>query len=188
VNEQPAIVKDLCEHLAQSTVVTDPVLLESYRHDNSPFDASSLPTAVVLPRSTAEVATVLRAASRRGVPVVTRGAGTGLAGGASSTAGCVVLSTRRLDQVIEIDPTDRIAPVQPGVITGELRARVKDRGLFYPPDPGSVDFCTIGGNVATNPVACAASSTASPGIMCLPSRGFLPTGESFTLAGAAARA
>lgn len=150
MDDQPAIVRDLCELLPASCVVTDPALLESYRHDNSPFDASPLPTAVVLPESTAEVAIVLRAASLRGVPVVTRGAGSGLAGGASSTAACVVLSTRRLDQVIEIDPTDRIARVQPGVITGDLRSRVQQRGLFYPPDPGSVDFCTIGGNVATN--------------------------------------
>lgn len=149
-NDQPSIVKDLCELLPADAVVTDPVLLESYRHDNSPFDTSALPTAVVLPRSTSEVATVVRAASLRGVPVVTRGAGSGLAGGASSTAGCVVLSTRRLDEVLEIDPTDRIARVQPGVITGDLRSRVQQHGLFYPPDPGSVDFSTIGGNVATN--------------------------------------
>lgn len=129
---------------------TDPEVMASYSRDQSRFTEHAVPAAVLAPRSTEEVAEVLREAARRGLAVVTRGAGTGLSGGANAQRGSIVLSTHRLDSIVSIDPDEQVAVVQPGVITGHLRAAVLEHGLFYPPDPGSVDSCTIGGNVATN--------------------------------------
>ncbi len=131
-------------------VSDDPDVMLSYARDQSQFTAYALPEAVLGPRNTAEVAAVLHEAARRGLTVAIRGAGTGLSGGANAQPGSVVLSTHRLNRVVDIDPDERIAVVQPGVITGDLRTQVSRHGLWYPPDPGSVDSCSIGGNVATN--------------------------------------
>ena len=84
------------------------------------------------------------------VPVTPRGAGSGMCGGALPVAGGVVLSTERMQRIVEIDPGDLVAVVQPGVITGQLQAAAEAEGLFYPPDPASLEFCSIGGNAATN--------------------------------------
>ena len=96
------------------------------------------------------MAAALAIAHEHRVPVVVRGAGSGLSGAAAAPDGSVVLSTRRLARVLEVDPVERLAVVQPGVVTGDLRAAAAEVGLFYPPDPGSVAFSTVGGNVATN--------------------------------------
>ncbi|WP_231123424.1 FAD-binding oxidoreductase [Nocardioides sambongensis] len=136
--------------LPPGVAVTDPDLIASYLRDESRFTDADRPLAVLTPRTTAEVADCLRACHAAGVPVVTRGAGTGLSGGANGVSGGVVLSLHRMDRILEIDAVERLAVVQPGVVTGALRAAVAERGLFYPPDPGSVASCTIGGNVATN--------------------------------------
>src|SRR5690606_22936627 len=79
-----------------------------------------------------------------------RGAGSGLSGGANAVDGWVVLVTTKLDEIVEIDPDNRLAVVQPGVVNQDLRDAVAKHGLFYPPDPSSYDWCTIGGNLATN--------------------------------------
>ncbi|SDG63146.1 glycolate oxidase [Pseudonocardia oroxyli] len=84
------------------------------------------------------------------MPVVARGAGTGLSGGANAVDGCVVLALDRMDRVLEIDPLERLAVVQPGVVNDDLRAAAAKEGLWYPPDPASSPWSTIGGNVATN--------------------------------------
>ncbi|MGZ4651411.1 MAG: FAD-binding oxidoreductase, partial [Kineosporiaceae bacterium] len=97
-----------------------------------------------------EVRDVVRACLTHGVPVVARGAGTGLSGGANAVDGCVVLSVDRMNRILEIDPLERLAVVQPGVINDDLRAAVAEHGLWYPPDPASSPWSTIGGNVATN--------------------------------------
>jgi glycolate oxidase subunit GlcD len=108
------------------------------------------PSAVVLPRDTDEVARVVRACRRFGVPFVPRGAGTGLSGGAIAMEGGVVIECSRLDRVLAVHPEDRIAVVQPGLLNAALSKVVAPHGLFYAPDPSSQNACTIGGNVGEN--------------------------------------
>src|SRR3990170_273637 len=110
--------------------------------------SSYLPDCVVFPSSAIEVSSVLKAANRFGFPVVPRGAGTGFSGGSLPTEGGVVLSTERMGRIVEIDKKNLTAEVEPGVITADLQDEVEKRGLFYPPDPSSLKFCTIGGNIA----------------------------------------
>jgi len=109
-----------------------------------------MPSAVVLPRDTDEVARVVRACRRFGVPFVPRGAGTGLSGGAIAMEGGVVIECSRLDRVLAVDAVDRIAVVQPGLLNAALSRAVAPHGLFYAPDPSSQNACTIGGNVGEN--------------------------------------
>jgi glycolate oxidase len=111
-------------------------------------DLTYLPDLVVFPGSAAEIAAIVKLANRHRFPVVPRGAGTGRAGGSVPTQGGVVLVMTRLNRILEINPEDMLAVVEPGVVTGVLKRAVAERGLYYPPDPGSADFCTIGGNVA----------------------------------------
>src|SRR4051794_29361705 len=108
------------------------------------------PAAVVLPRTTAEVVAVMKIASRHGVPVVPRGAGSGLAGARNAVDGAITMVMTRMDAVLEGAPADRLAVVQPGVVNKALRDAVAGSGLFYPPDPSSYDWCTIGGNLSQN--------------------------------------
>jgi FAD/FMN-containing dehydrogenase len=108
------------------------------------------PTAVVLPRSRDEVCRSVRACREFGVPFVPRGAGTGLSGGAVAQGGGVVIECSRMDRILEIDPVDRYAVVEPGVVNAELSKTAAPHGLFYAPDPSSQLVCTIGGNVAEN--------------------------------------
>jgi glycolate dehydrogenase FAD-linked subunit len=109
---------------------------------------SHLPDCVVFPESAAEVAQVLRLANELRVPVVPRGGGTGFVGGSVPVQGGIVLSLERMNRIVEVDPADMVAVVEPGVVTAELHRAVEARGLFYPPDPSSAASCTIGGNVA----------------------------------------
>ncbi|MCM3515401.1 FAD-binding oxidoreductase [Nocardioides sp. P86] len=136
--------------LPAGVLIDDPDVVAGYAHDQSRLTERATPSVVLAPRSTAEVQACLRAASAAGVAVVPRGAGSGLVGGANAPAGSAVLSLHRMDRVLEVDPVERLAVVQPGVVTGDLRAAAAGAGLFYPPDPGSVAFCTVGGNVATD--------------------------------------
>lgn len=145
-----ACVAALRSALPAGTVITDPDVTASYTRDQSRLTDAEPPAAVLIPRNTAEVSTCLRLACEHGVPVIARGAGSGLSGAANASGNAVVLSLHRMNAVLEIDEINRVAVVQPGVITADLRAAVATAGLFYPPDPGSVAFCTIGGNVATN--------------------------------------
>ncbi len=131
-------------------VVTDPDVTESYRRDMMPLAPSGQPLAVVLPGDTAQVQAVVRACAAAGVPIVPRGAGSGLSGAANAVDGCVVLAMTRMNRILEIDPDNRLAVVEPGVVNLDLRGAVEKEGLFYPPDPSSYDWCTIGGNVSTN--------------------------------------
>ncbi len=109
-----------------------------------------LPDGVVTPVTTEEVQTVLRIANDAEVPVITRGAGSGLSGGAVPVDGGIVLALAGMDRLLEIDLANGVAVVEPGVITADLQARVEEDGLFFPPDPASADQSTIGGNIATN--------------------------------------
>jgi len=115
------------------------------------YDATELsawPELVVFPGSAGEIAQIVRWANEFGFAVVPRGAGTGRTGGAVPVAGGVVLVLTRMNRILEINPQDLVAVVEPGVITGRLKKAVEAYGLWYPPDPSSADFCTIGGNVA----------------------------------------
>lgn len=116
------------------------------------YDATGLahlPDVVVFPKSTGQVASILRLANEHDFAVVPRGAGSGTVGGAVPVKGGVVLAFNRMNRIEKIDPGDLVAVVEPGVVTGHLKREAEKLGLFYPPDPASLDFCTIGGNVAT---------------------------------------
>ena len=136
------------EALGPGALLAGADALEPYCRDETP-GAFARPDAVVLPRSAAEVAAVLRLATEHRFAVVPRGTGTGVVAGALPYGGGVVLSTERLNRILEIDADNMMAVVEPGVITGHLQREVGKLGLFYPPDPASVDSCSIGGNVAT---------------------------------------
>ncbi|MGK5170005.1 FAD-binding oxidoreductase [Geodermatophilus sp. CPCC 205761] len=145
-----AWVAELADALGADSVLTDPDVTASYARDQAMLADAGTPAAVVFPRNTAEVAAVMRIASRHGVPVVPRGAGSGLAGASNAVDGAITLVTTRMDAVLEVSPADRLAVVQPGVVNKQLRDAVAGSGLFYPPDPSSYDWCTIGGNLSTN--------------------------------------
>src|SRR3954447_14520068 len=140
----------LAAALPADRLVTDPDVLTSYAHDEAEWAPWQLPAALVRPRSAEEVQTVVRLCIEHRAPVVPRGAGTGLSGGANATTGSVVLSLERMDAVLQVDELERYAVVQPGVVNDDLRAHVARFGLWYPPDPASSPWSTIGGNVATN--------------------------------------
>jgi glycolate oxidase len=131
-------------------LLTDELDRESYRRDETPYLASDLPAAVALPTSTGEVAALVRLAGEHRVPLVPRGAGTGLSGGANGVAGAVTVAFTRMDRILEIDEANLVAIVQPGVVNADLKKAAADRGLFYAPDPASYETCTIGGNLSTN--------------------------------------
>jgi glycolate oxidase len=109
-----------------------------------------MPSAVVLPRTTEAVQAVVGVCARYKIPFVSRGAGTGLSGGALPAEGCVVISLARMDRILEVDFANRLVVVEPGVINAHVTQRVSPRGYFYAPDPSSQSVCTIGGNVAEN--------------------------------------
>lgn len=115
------------------------------------FDGSKkvyMPEAVVFPGTTSQVSQILKLCSHHRLPVTVRGAGTGMTGGALPVAGGLVMTMTRMNRIIEIDPPNQIAIVEPGVITGDLQRQAKKHSLCYPPDPASLKFCTIGGNAA----------------------------------------
>ena len=117
------------------------------------FDASGLegvPTAVVWPGDSADVVKIMTFACDNDIPVIPRGAGTGMTGGAVPSRGAVVISTEKMNRIIEVDSENMNVLVEPGVINGTLQRELARHRLFYPPDPASMNFCTIGGNVAEN--------------------------------------
>src|SRR5262245_34670140 len=130
-------------------VVTDPAITDGYRQDRALDPSAGKPLAVVRPRRTEDVQTVMRWASAHRVPVVPRGAGTGLSGGATAVDNGIVLSTEKMRD-ISVDPVTRTAVVQPGLFNAEVKKAVAEHGLWYPPDPSSFELCSIGGNIATN--------------------------------------
>ncbi len=131
-----------------ATVADDPETLGA--HSGDKWFAVRAPEVVVFARSTEDVARLLRFCSERGLPVTARGAGYGYVGGCVPACGGVALSLARMDRVLDLDGRDFVAVVQPGVITGDLQATARARGLFYPPDPASLKNSTLGGNIAAN--------------------------------------
>ncbi|WP_326569397.1 FAD-linked oxidase C-terminal domain-containing protein [Amycolatopsis rhabdoformis] len=144
------LIDDLQAVLPPEVLVRDPDVLRGFAHDEAEWAPWTLPEVVVRPRSAEHVQAVVRVCLKHGTPVVTRGAGTGLSGGANAVAGCVVLVTDRMTAIHEIDPVERLAVVGPGAVNDDLRTAAGEHGLWYPPDPASSPWSTIGGNVATN--------------------------------------
>jgi glycolate oxidase len=130
-------------------IVGDVERLEPYGRDESDLGTFP-PEAVALVETAEEIRAVFAAASRHRVPVVPIGARTGKSGGSLAIRGGIAVSVERMSRILEISPEDLVARVEPGVVTGVLQAEVERHGLFYPPDPNSLDTCSIGGNVAEN--------------------------------------
>ena len=120
-----------------------------YSYDGTPL-ISQHPEAILRPRSSEEVSEILKLANDDGFSVVPRGSGTGLSGGSIPAENSVVLLFNHWDKIIEVDSDNLTAWVEPGLVTANLHQEVEKLGLFYPPDPGSQNICTIGGNVAEN--------------------------------------
>ncbi len=131
-------------------VLTDPGDREAYRRDETAFLATGLPGLVALPTSTDDVAALVRLAAEHRVPVVPRGAGTGLSGGSAGIEGGLTIALTGMDQLVEIDHGNLVVVTQPGVLNARLKAAVAAEGLFYAPDPASYEICSIGGNLGTN--------------------------------------
>lgn len=144
------LLDELGDVIPGDSLVTDADRLASYRRDQAGGVAAGEPAVLVLPRTTEQVQHVMRCAHALRVPVVPRGAGSGLAGGANAVDGCIVLSLERMTTIRDINPGDGVAVVEPGVVNQTLRDTARERGLWYAPDPASRDWCTIGGNVSTN--------------------------------------
>ena len=140
---------ELVSSLPDGAVVTDPDTTEKYRVDRSQDAGAGLPAVVVRAEDATHVQTAVRWAARHRVPVVPRGAGSGLSGGSSAVDGGLVLSLERM-RAIEIDTDCQVAVVEPGAFNAEVKAAAAAHGLWYPPDPSSYEFCSIGGNIATN--------------------------------------
>ena len=136
--------------LSDGALVTDSEVMGTYRRDRADIVPAGMPRAVVRAAGPGDVSATLSWANRHGVPVVPRGAGTGLSGGANAIDGCIVLSLERLTTIRTIDPVGQFAVVEAGVINADLGRAAAVAGLFYPPDPGSCEISTIGGNLATN--------------------------------------
>jgi glycolate oxidase len=144
-----ALLDDLRQHCGADRVLSEPTDLIPYSFDGT-AELRQMPAAVVFPRSTAEVAACVKAAVHHNVPIVTRGAGTGLSGGSVPVPGCVVICMVDLKAILAVDPANLTLRAQPGAITADIDAAAGKHGLFYPPDPGSMRVSTIGGNVAEN--------------------------------------
>ena len=129
-------------------IFTDEATLQAHAGDK--WHAAAMPEVVAQPGTTDEVAQLLRFASQAGVPVTTRGAGVGYVGGCVPVRGGIVLSTARMNKILELNPADGVAVVEPGVLTADLQAACAELGWFYPPDPASRKESSIGGNIATN--------------------------------------
>ena len=145
----PTALEQLISSLPSGVVVDEPATLENYRFDWSRDEGAGTPLAVVRPQDVDQVQAVLRWASAHHIPVVPRGAGSGLSGGSSAVDAGVVLSMERM-RAIEIDTATRVAVVEPGAFNAEVKAAAAAHGLWYPPDPSSYEICSIGGNIATN--------------------------------------
>jgi len=152
-NAQPrisaAVFTELRDIVSESYLLTDETALRDHGHDETE-DLMFVPQAVLEPLNTSEVSQIMQVCSRERIPVTVRGGGSGLAGGALPIHGGLVISMRRFDQILKIDEQNFQVIVEPGVITETLQNAVREKGLFYPPDPSSRGWSFIGGNVSTN--------------------------------------
>lgn len=149
-NAGRAFLHSLATTLPGLKLLTEESDRQSFRRDETPHYEPGLPLAIALPSSTEEVAAIMRLATEHRVPVVPRGAGSGLSGGAAGIDGALTVVVTRMNRILEIDLENRVAVVQPGVVNADLKASAASHGLHYAPDPASFEFCTIGGNIASN--------------------------------------
>jgi glycolate oxidase len=143
------VLRALADELSDGALVTDPDVVDGYRFDRARTVVPGAPLALVRAADTADVQATMRVATRFRVPVVPRGAGTGLSGGSTAIDGAITLSTERLRSVA-VDPAALTVTVGPGLLNAEVKAAAREHGLWYPPDPSSFEICSIGGNLATN--------------------------------------
>jgi glycolate oxidase len=146
----PSLLAAIAARLPELRLLTDPADRESYRNDETAYLSAGLPLAVALPETTAQVATLVRLAGEHRIPLVPRGAGTGLSGGAAGIDGGLTIAMTRMNRVLEIDRENLVVVTQPGILNAQLKAAVAAEGLFYAPDPASYEICSIGGNLGTN--------------------------------------
>jgi len=140
---------ELVAALPAGVVVIEPAAIEKYREDFAHDGTAGTPIAVVRPEDAAQVQTAVRWAAAHRVPVVPRGAGTGLSGGSSAVDGGITISLDRM-RAVSIEPQSQVAVVEPGALNAEVKRAAAEHGLWYPPDPSSFEICSIGGNLATN--------------------------------------
>jgi glycolate oxidase len=141
------IVERLRQIVGAANVLTDADVMEPYSHDEV-VGLRADPEVVVRATSTEQVSQIFQLAQQERIPVTPRGAGMGLSGGAVPVCGGIILSLEKMNRILEIDKENLMVTVEPGVITGHLHQAVEAEGLFYPPDPASLDSCSIGGNIA----------------------------------------
>lgn len=142
-------IQGLIDAIGEGNVVTNSATIDNYRWDRANDPSAGTPIAVVRATCSEDVQATLRFADFHGVPIVPRGAGSGLSGGSSAVDGGIILSMEKM-RAIDIDPLTRTAVVQSGAFNAEVKAAAAEHGLWYPPDPSSFEFCSIGGNIATN--------------------------------------
>lgn len=171
-----SVISIIREALPDAVIIGDPERMVPYGKDGT-AEAFAMPELVVEPKNTAQVQALLRLANRYRFPVIPRGLGTGLAGGAVPVRGGVVLSLAGMNRIIAIEPDNMIALVEPGVLNKDFKEAVRARGLYYPPDPASFDTCSLGGNAATNAggAACVKYGVTRDYVLGL--EAVLPTGE-----------
>ncbi|MDI6840004.1 MAG: FAD-linked oxidase C-terminal domain-containing protein [bacterium] len=141
------IIEELEKIVGKDNILVSEESIEPYSHDETPR-IKVMPKVVVKPANREEISEIMRLANFEKIPVIPRGGGTGLSGGAVPSSNGIVISFERMNKIKEIDTENLMAVVEPGVITGELSKEVEKSGLLYPPDPASLDSCTIGGNIA----------------------------------------
>ncbi|GAA2007025.1 FAD-binding oxidoreductase [Brevibacterium samyangense] len=142
-------LEELKAALPAEVLTTNPDTMEAYRRDRANDPNPGMPLVVVRPTTTEQVQTVVRIAAANGTPIVPRGAGSSLSGGSTAVDGAITLSVDRMN-TITVDTSTRTLTTGPGAINAEVKAAAAEHGLWYPPDPASFEFCSIGGNIATN--------------------------------------
>lgn len=150
MSPEDAVLAACAAALADGDVVTDPDRLPTYQRDRSTGTPAGEPIAVVFPRTTEQVSAVMKAAHQHRVPVVPRGAGSGLTGGSNALDGSLIVCVEKMRDVLLVDEVNGYVETQPGIFNTELRDHVATHGMWYAPDPASKDYCSIGGNVNTN--------------------------------------
>ena len=140
------IIDQLINIVGAEYLIVDVDVLEKFSHDETE-DLRFYPEVVVKPRTAEEISAILKLANIENIPVTPRGGGTGLSGGALAIYGGILISMERFNEILEIDDDNNQATVEPGVITEVFQNAVKEKGLFYPPDPSSKGSCFLGGNL-----------------------------------------
>ncbi len=146
----PDFIDAVRARLPELRLLTEVADRESHRSDETSYLPTGLPGAVAVPTETAQVVELVRICARFDVPIVPRGAGSGLSGGATGLAGALTIAFTGMDRIVEVDRENLCVVTQPGVVNARLKSAVAEVGLFYPPDPASFEWCTIGGNLGTN--------------------------------------